>query len=166
MQHDSTHRTWPRRIPLRLVILVLVGLATLAATGCGDDASFLDPDRGVQGGWVRYSPPVDDVLGDMAPTPPDTLFLATDGTGRWSRTVPGTISSTPPRVSEDVRYGRQGIGVYLSPACPTCRNAAATYALPQAFYRMRRPEADRLVLVPVAGDPSAGREYYLRPTAP
>lgn len=31
---DTAHRSWPRRIPLRLVILVLGGLVTLAATAC------------------------------------------------------------------------------------------------------------------------------------
>lgn len=171
MPHRTNRRSWPQRIPLRAVILALVALATLAATGCRDDGvSFLEPDRGVAGTWVRYAPPVDDVLGDMAPAPPDTLFLASDGSGTWSRTVVGSFGAASARVLGAVQYERRGLGLFLTPAppCPTCRivGERMAYTLPHALYRVRRPDADRLVLEPVAGDSSVGREHYMRPDEP
>ena len=144
-------------------------LAAALLAGCGDDGvSVIEQDRGLTGLWIAWAPPIDDTMeGDMMPAPADTLLLRADGTGTWSREVPGSMGILPLRTAESVRYEQQGLGVYLSPLippCASCRDEAERMAalLPSALYRVRRPDEDHLVLEPVAGDASTVRLHYVR----
>ena len=158
---------------MRPLLRLLPALAAALLAGCSDDdgVSLIHPDRGVDGLWVRWAPPVDDVLGDMMPPPADTIFLAADGSGWWSREVRGSMGIQPLRVSASVRYQREGVALYLSPLvppCESCRGSDQRMAalVPSARYAVRRPDGDHLVLAPVSGDTSSGLQYFLRRPAP
>ena len=173
MPHRTRRRPGITRVSLRLVILLILAAAVLAAAGCSDDdgVSLIHPERGVDGLWVRWAPPVDDVLGDMMPPPADTIFLAADGSGWWSREVPGSMGIQPLRVSASVRWERQGVALYLSPLvppCESCRTPDQRMAAldPSARYAVRRPDGDHLVLAPVWGDTTSGLQYFLRRPLP
>lgn len=165
MPERPTRRAWTARIPLRLVIAVLAALATLAATACtGDDGlSPYRPDRGIAGTWVRYQPPSPHPA-DVAFVPRDTLFLAVDGSGRWSYetwTAPGIMARSQAVMELEVRLPF----LFLNYApCPNCEariaaNRVATLTPPAAprletridapHFRVVRDGPDLIELVPV-----------------
>lgn len=169
MPHRTRRRSGLTRVSLRLVILLILAAGALAAMACSEDdgMSLIHPERGVDGLWVRWTPPVDDVLGDLMPPPADTIFLVADGGGWWSREVPESMGIQPLRVSAPVRYERKGVALYLSPLvppCEFCRTSGERMAalVPSARYAVRRPDGNHLVLAPVSGDTTSGLQYFVR----
>lgn len=149
---------------------------TVTVLACGDDTgvSPLAPARGLAGMWVRYVPPAPPGLPVARPRPiDDTLFVASDLSGHWSREIEGSAGIVPLRSTETVHVEEHGPVLRMVIVLPICRACEGllgvqltTFATPPTF-RIERMDADHLVIrqIDPAGMPVAipyGPAYYVR----
>lgn len=179
MPHRTLRRAGIARIPLRLVILVILAAAALAATGCSDDDGLTPyaPDRGLAGRWLRYDPvpgrPTEFRAGFT-----DTLELGADGSVRHSFELPVEVpqpGQPPMRAVVDMRLvvRRPLLLLELPPTCAACDDVGIAGPPPAPrretsisgpIWRIVRRGPDRFELEFVY-DPDGQRQYFRRDTS-
>jgi hypothetical protein len=162
------------RLSRILRLAPILFLALVAGCGSDDGFSFLAPEKGLVGMWVRYRPPPSGIIPAALPRPIfDTLFIASDLGGEWSREVTQSNGIEPLRVTDIVRVEPGGISlalVALYPPCPACmsgEDARPSNLEVKARYRMQRTDGDHLVISPWPATAGGGeRAYYVRRPLP
>jgi hypothetical protein len=159
----------------RTVRLAPILLLALAA-GCGGDDGFsvLAPEKGLVGMWVRYQPAPLGFVRAMLPQPiHDTLFIANDLGGLWSREVMLSNGIEPLRSTETVKVEPHGTTLILytfdqpCPACMSAELARLSSLAVKARFRMQRTDGDHLVIMPFSQpDGGAERYFYVRRPVP
>ena len=151
----------------RVVAAGALGIALAASLACSDDngLTLFAPERGLTGMWVRYQPPPPPGLPVALPRPiDDTLFIANDLTGRWSREIEQSAGIVPLRSTTLVHVEQEGTILLLYPLvapCPACEMAQdlrLNTVEAMSPYRMRRTDADHMEITPV------GRSEFGTPT--
>lgn len=156
--------------PLAPVLLA----ALLAACGSDDGFSVLAPEKGLVGMWVRYQPTPPGFVRRMLQQPiHDTLFIANDLGGQWSREVMESNGIEPLRLTETIKVEPNGMALILytfdqpCPACMSAELARLSSLAVRARFRMQRTDADHLVITPFTQpDVAAHRYFYVRRPVP
>ena len=151
----------------RLLRSATLGIALAGAMACNDDdgRTLFAPERGLAGMWVRYQPPPPPGLPVALPRRiDDTLFIAMDLSGHWSREVEGSAGIVPLRSTTLVQVKQEGMILLLYPLvepCPACevsQEARFNTVETMTPYRVVRTDGDHLEIT------STGRSEFGTPT--
>ena len=159
--------------------LVALGILVAGVAACNSDRGIFEPQRGIEGTWLRVPPPSTGINRIMVVGYHDTLTFHHTGAGRWSYEVSQGEGALPARVVTDVVLDPHGTLLFMNfVPCDFCRvdvgNRVRTdLAVPEApralsvigppHYRIIRRGDDRLELQAVAFPQEVA--YYVRLTA-
>ena len=153
-------RSWRALRPLAALGVLVAGL-----TACSDGRGIFEPQRGIEGTWVRVMPPSLGNTRILVVPFHDTLTFDRTGAGRWSYEVPQLDMVPPPRVVAQVELDPRGTMLFMNfQTCEFCRatidgELRADLAVPDAprslsvvpppHFRIVRHGDDRLELRPI-----------------
>jgi hypothetical protein len=170
MPNHPLRRAGIARIPLRVVILVIVALAALAATGCSDDGGtgpmelLANRRAGARavGAWVYQFEGGTDFPGlTGAVVLADTLHVDTDGTAHW-RIVADDPAGQAHAMTREMLWEMRHDSLFVFTSCS--RDPRCFTTLPNWVGTFG--SEGRLELRPEYGSSSLSPRVYLRPEAP
>ena len=102
--------------------LVALGALVIGLAACSDGRGIFEPQRGIEGTWVRAMPPSLGNTRILIVPFHDTLTFDRAGAGRWSYEVPQADIVPPPRVVAQVTLAPQGTLLFMNfVPCEFCR---------------------------------------------
>ena len=152
----------------RVVAVAAMGIALTASLACSDDdgLTLFAPERGLTGMWVRYQPPPRGLPVALPRPINDTLFIASDLTGHWSREIEQSAGIVPLRSTTLIHLEQKGMILLLYPLAPPCPACELSQDLRLDMigsmppYRVVRTDADHMEITPVARSEFGTPTYF------